>query len=199
MTPEEIEEHNRAFEQAAQLAKQEIIVDGCQPSSSLQRSARFNMERSLELFTRVLELNPRNWSAMWLVGKVHQRFGDYATAFTWFVQAYKINPSQPDVAREASICAMFLGCSEDAISYAQGALRSRPSNGLQANLALALLLAGRLGEAKMAIDKATAGDSTDTVAQTVRGMVDHFIAIGRTPPNTTAALEDYWRRLPRSA
>jgi Flp pilus assembly protein TadD len=152
------------------------------------------LERGIELFARVLELNPKNWSAMWLVGKVYQRFGDQSAAFKWFVRAYEVNPSQIDVAREASLCAMSLGRSEEAISYAHRALESQPSNGgLQANLALAFLLAGQLNAAKTFSDKATASGVTDTISQTVSSMIDHFITVGQKTPITTAALEDYWK------
>ena len=197
MTRDQVEEHNRAFERAAQLVRGEIILHGHRPPSSPTASVRSKLERALQLFVRVLELNPKNWGAMWLVGKVHQRLGDQSAAFTWFVRAYGVNPSQADVAREASLCAMSLGRSEEAIAYARSAVESQPSNGgLQANMALALLLAGRLDEAKTAIDEATAGGAADTISQTVASMIDHFIAVGRKPPTTTAALEDYWKKRP---
>jgi hypothetical protein len=70
MNPNQIKEHNRAFEQAAQLVKGEIIVHGHQPPCSPTASVRSKLERALHLFARSLELNPKNWSAMWLVGKV---------------------------------------------------------------------------------------------------------------------------------
>jgi Flp pilus assembly protein TadD len=200
MTPDQIEEHNGAFEQAAQLIEGEIITQGHQPTSGATASVRSKLERALQLLARVLELNPANWSAMWLAGKIHQRLGNQSKAFALFVQAYQINQSQPDVAREASLCAMALGRSEEAIHYAQVAFQSQPSNnGLQANLALAFLLAGRLDEAKISIEKVTARSSADAVSKTVRSMIDHLIAAGEKPPNTTAALEDHWRKMRQPA
>jgi regulator of sirC expression with transglutaminase-like and TPR domain len=82
MTPDQIEEHDSAFEQAAQIIKGEIIIQGHQPTSSAIPSVRSKLERALQLFARVLELNPRNWSAMWFVGKIHQRLSDQSGAFT---------------------------------------------------------------------------------------------------------------------
>ena len=90
---------------------------------------------------------------------------------------------------------MYLGSSEEAIFYAYGALQSRPSDkGLRANLALAFLLAGRLDDAKVAIDNPLAGNSIDQIATTLRAMIDHFIDSGQAPPNTTEALESYWKK-----
>jgi tetratricopeptide (TPR) repeat protein len=195
MTPEQIEEHNRASKAAAQLIEGEIIVHGSQPPSKYRRSVRLKLERALQLYARVLEINPSNWSAMWLVGKIHQRFGDNSTALAWFSRAHRINPLHADVAREASICAMALGRSEEAISYACVAMQSQPHNsGLQANLALAFLLADKLDDAKVTIEKAILSDPKDKMSQTIRNMVDHFIDGGKRPPSTTGELEDYWKK-----
>jgi Flp pilus assembly protein TadD len=153
MTPEQIEEHNRVYNQAAQMVKGEIIVDGRQQALALNSPIQLKLEQAIRLFEQVLALNPENWSAMWLVGKAYQRLGNYSAALKSFVDAHEVNPSQPDVLREASICAMSLGRSDEAVAHARRALESQPTNGgLRANLALALLLAGRLDEAKMAID-----------------------------------------------
>ena len=192
MTAKEISEHNRAYELGARLVRLEILLPGNQHTSGLDQSARMNMERALRLFARVLELNPVNWSAMWLVGKVLQRLGDWSGAFIWFVRAHEVNSSQPDVPREASLCAMFVGRSEEAISFAHSALRCQPENsGLRANLALAFLLAGKLDQAKEAIN---AVQAKDVISQTLWRMIDHFIAVGKRPPDTITALEDYWKK-----
>jgi tetratricopeptide (TPR) repeat protein len=194
MTPEQIEEHDRVFEQAVQPVKYEIIVHGRPQASIDDESLRLKLNQSLRLFDRVLELHPGNWSAMWLVGKVYQRLGNQSTAFTWFVRAHQINPSQPDVAREASLCAMELGRSDDAVFYARGAIECQPSNtGLHANLALAFLLAGRLDEAKSAIHQSVVSNPEDIVSQTVGSMIEHFVATGHKPPGTTSSLENYWK------
>ena len=191
----EIEEHNRAFQEGSELVRGELQLQEARQSENADQPARAKLEQALRLFARVLEINPENWSAMWLVGKVHQRLGDQTTAYAWFRRAYQINPSQPDVAREASICAMFLGRSEEAITYASSALQNKPPNSsLQANLALALLLAGRLDEARTAIQKAIASDPADKASKTIENMIRHFLTCGKRPPSTTASLEDYWQK-----
>ena len=194
MTPEQIEEHNRIYREAAHLAQGEIILQERRAAVSVDRSTRTNLERALKLFARVLEIHPENWSAMWFLGKIHQRLGNYPAALTWFVGAHGISPSQHGVTREASICAMHIGRSQDAFRYALAALQAQPSNfGLQANLALALLLANRLDEAKSAIDISLVGDPSDVSSQTIRLMVQHFIAVGQRPPSSTPELEVYWK------
>lgn len=132
---------------------------------------------------------------MWFIGKVHQRLGNTAEAFSWFEKSYHLNPAHPDIAREASLCAMEIGSHDAAIVFARRAAEIAPTNpGIQANLARAYLLAGRISDAEKTINRALTADSSDTISQTVRAMVQHFLVNGRVPPTTTSALLSYWRQ-----
>ena len=156
---------------------------------------RRKLKRALLLFERALGLAPENWSAMWLVGKVHQRLGDGAEALSWFERAYQVNPSQSDVAREASLCAMDIGRGDAAVVFAYRATQIEPdSAGLHANLALAYLLAGSINEAQRSIDRSLSADASDTISQTIRAIIQHFSTNGRRPPKSASELQDYWRK-----
>ena len=188
-------EHNQAFEEASALIKDEIPLHERQHMSKPGWFLHRRLNRALALFDRVLKLNPENWSAMWLVGKIHQRLGDYSAALSWFERAYQENPSQPDVAREASLCAMDVGRHDAAIVFAHRAAQIEPANaGLHANLALAYLLAARIPDAQASIERSIAGDPADKISQTINAVINHFATNGRTPPTTTPALLDYWRK-----
>jgi len=196
MTPSQLEEHNRLFKEAVQVAGNEIIIQGHPSVSEPSSAVRSKLDHALHLFSRVIELNPSNWSAMWYVGKIHQRSGDQSAALEWFARAHNLNAGQVDVLREASLCAMELGRSKEAISYATSALNLRPRDaGLQSNLALAFLLAGRLDEAKQSVERATVEDPTDPIAKTLSQMIEHFITASWVrPPSTTKELQGYWAR-----
>lgn len=200
MTPSQLEEHNRLYEQAVQIAKGEMIIQGHPRLPEPSATVRSKLDDALELFSRVIELNADNWPAMWHVGKIYQRYGNYSAAFEWFVRAHQSNPGQVDVLREASLCAMELGLSQEAISYAANALNLRPADtGLGANLALAFLLAGKLDEAKRAIEKATTEDPADSITRSLGQIIDHFISASWVrPPSTTKELERYWARRRKS-
>ncbi|MDB6015830.1 MAG: hypothetical protein JWR19_319 [Pedosphaera sp.] len=186
-------EHNRIFEEASALIKNEIPLHERPRMPAPGWFLRRRLKRALALFDRVLELKPENWPAMWLVGKIHQRLGDFNTALSWFERAYQENPSQPDVAREASMCAMNTGRHDVAIVFAHRATQIEPANaGLHANLALAYLQAGRISDAQASIERSIAGDPADKISQTIRAIIKHFATNGRTPPTTTSALLDYW-------
>jgi tetratricopeptide (TPR) repeat protein len=194
MTPEQISEHNNAYKKALALVRKELLLEG---QTDLPRPGwlvGLKLKRALKHFERVLQLNPENWNAMWLIGKIHQRFRDFGTALQWFERAYQINPSQQNVAREASLCAMEIGNSDVAISFAYRGTQITPSDsGLQTNLALAYLLAGRLGEAQTAINKALEGDPADKISQTIQKAIHHFVTKKLVPPTTAPALRKYWK------
>ena|SRR5436190_4867175 len=198
MTEQQRAEHNKLFEQAAALVKEEIPLHDRRVLPKPGWWLRRKLRRALSLFERALELNPENWSAMWLAGKVHQRLGEETTALSWFERAYQVNPSQPDVAREASLLAMDVGRSDAAIVYAFRATQIEPeSAGLQANLALAYLLAARVGEAQKSIESSLSIDGSDTISQTIKEIIGHFASTGRKPPAKTEDLQRYWAKLGR--
>ena len=63
-------------------------------------------------------------------------------------RAYELNPGQPDVGREYAAQCMRLGMAEEGVRITREVHARRYQDaGLQANLALALLIAGEVGEA----------------------------------------------------
>jgi tetratricopeptide (TPR) repeat protein len=195
LTEQQRLEHNQSFEEASALIKDEIPLHERPNMPEPGWLLRRRLKRALSLFDRVLQLNPENWSALWLVGKVHQRLRDYTAALSWFERAYQVNPSQPDVAREASMCAMDVGRHDAAIVFAHRATQIDPANaGLHANFALAYLLAGHLPDARASIERSLAAEQNDKISRTIEAIIQHFAANGRTPPTTTPALQDYWRK-----
>jgi len=195
MTEQQRLAHNKLFKKASAIVNDEIQFHDRPPLPQPGWWLRYRLKRALSLFERVLGLAPENWSAMWLAGMVHKRLGDKVAALALFERAYQVNPSQPDVAREASLCAMDIGRGDAAVVYAHRATQIEPEcGGLHANLALACILAGRIDEAQRSIERSLAADASDTISQTIRGIVQHFAANGRTPPKTTAELQNYWHR-----
>ncbi len=187
-------EHNRIVKEATDLIEYEISLLERPNNTRPNSFVRFKLLHALSLFERVLQLNPANWSAMWQVGKIHQRLGDSTTAFSWFERAYQVNPSQPSIAREASLSAMDIGNHNAAIVFGHRATQIEPASAdLHANLALAFLYANRITEAQASIERSLAIDPTDTISQAIEADIKHFATTGRIPPATTSAFEDYVR------
>lgn len=186
-------DHDRSFAQAMALIKDYLRLSERPNLVAPGRTRVRNLRRAAGLLEHVLQLNPDNWSAMWHLGKIHQRLEEHEVALWWFGRACQVNPTQPDVAREASISAMEIGRLDDAILYAERACQHSPADaGIQANLALAYLLASRLSEAQGCIRRALDIDPTDQLSQTLAAMIRHFDGKGAKPPASAAALLEYW-------
>ncbi len=190
-----VAEHNRLYSDALKASMNEIPLADRPHMPAPGWLTAYKLRRAIALFKRALQINPQNWNAMWFIGKLEQRLRNWEEAFDYHVRAYQINPTQPDVAREASLSAMALGRTDEAIRIAHAASSLQPSNaGLSANLALAYLLAGRVSDAHVAIDQALSQDPNDAVSETLEAMIRHFESYGRVPPNTTSKLENYWQQ-----
>jgi tetratricopeptide (TPR) repeat protein len=170
--------HDQLYQQASNLAYDLILLDDREPVP-LDDAARQRLADAVKLFEEVIALNPSNWAAMWMLGKVFQRLEDPARGLEWFARAHRVNPDQPDVAREASIAAMDAGRPADAVGYCERALQVEPDNaGLRANLALALLFCERVPEAQAMAQDALARAPDDAITQNLARTIDE-VAAGR--------------------
>jgi tetratricopeptide (TPR) repeat protein len=192
------QEARKLFDEAAAIVGDEILLHERQRMAAPGWFLRRRLKRALRLFNHVLELKPQSWNSMWLIAKVHQRLGDLEHAFSWMERAYQSNPSQLDVAREASLIAMDLGRKEAAVVYAHRATQlEKEDAGLMANLALAYLLANDLAQARATIARSLEMDPADGISKTIEGIIAHFEREKKTPPCRTEELQKYWAGLPQ--
>src|SRR5262249_30967443 len=117
--------HDELYRQGCGLIEGLILLDNQAPGP-LDPRGRQRLEEAIPRFVEVVQINPGNWPAMWLLGKVYQRLEDYENGLQWFARAHRVNPDQPDVAREAAIAAMDLGRPEEAIAFCERAIETRP-------------------------------------------------------------------------
>jgi tetratricopeptide (TPR) repeat protein len=181
--------HNQLYKEACALTEGLIHLHD-QPPTELDGAGRQRLERAIPLFQEVLQINPQNWSAMWLLGKVHQRLSDYAQALEYFTRAHRVKPDQPDVAREASIAAMDLGRAEEAVVFCKRALEAEPEDaGLRANLALALLFSGKPQEAAGVAEEALRRSPDDAITARIVAIIGEVLAGTRPCPRHIRDLE----------
>lgn len=161
--------HDELYQRAAALIDGLLILHSKEPAP-LERPQHQRLEQAIPLFEEVVRLNPHNWAAMWLLGKVYQRLVNYEQSLNWFARAHRVNPEQVDVAREASIAAMEVGRPAEAIPFCECAIENNPNDpGLRANFALALLFSERPLEARHVAAEALQRDPADAItAQIVR-------------------------------
>lgn len=178
---DEIQRHNEAYERGCELSKGELILSGREAGGPAGWWLRRKLRRAAAAFDEALSINPGNWAAEWLVGKIHQRLAEHSEALRRFARAHELQPGNANVAREATIAAIQCGNGEDAIRYSEAALALAPEDGgLMANHALALLVAGRLEAALGAIDDALARSPDDHISRSVREVVLEVMS-GRRP------------------
>lgn len=179
---EDTERHNQLYEEASRRIDGLILLDD-RPPRPLDAAATDRLRGAVSLFEEVVRINPGNYAAMWLVGKVYQRLEEYDASLEWFARAHRVNPGQRDVAREASIAAMNLRRPELAVEFCQAALKADPNNaGLQANLALALLFCGRPVDAEPIARTALADDPADPITARILGIIEDVLAGSRPCP-----------------
>ena len=175
--------HDDLYNQGRALVKGLILLHDGTPRQIDQRDHR-RLEQAIPLFGEVVRINPGNWAAMWLLGKVYQRLSDYGQGLQWFSRAHCVNPDQPDVAREAAIAAMEVGRPEEAVSFCERAIETKPDDpGLRANLAVALLFSGKPTEARKAADEALQRDPTDKITSKIVRIIDQVMAGKRPCPH----------------
>ena len=130
------------------------------------------LRNSIQALKRALDLNPEAWGAMWFIGKAYQMLGNDEVSLHWFEKAAEENPAHPAVLREAGIQAAKVGNGKSAEKYTLAALSVRTNDaGLMSNLALALLIQGRVEEARSAVEDAISRDANDEVTQSVLKLV----------------------------
>ena len=188
MTEEEIERHNALYAQAWQLVEGQLALSG--PSGPGPVSSDSERLRSAaSLFRQALGLAPSNWPALWALGKIHQRLGEYSEALAYFSRAFAIEPRQVDVAREAGITATQMGDSASALRYCKAAVELDPADvGLVGNLALAFLIDGNVEQAQALTADACRRDPVDAANQVVRRLVESVAAGARPLPKSGSDL-----------
>jgi tetratricopeptide (TPR) repeat protein len=188
-TPD-LSRHDDLYRQACGLIEGLILLDDRVPGQ-LDDGGRERLRGPIPILAEVVEINPNNWAAMWLLGKVYQRLGDQQSGLPWFSRAHRVNPEHPDVAREAAIAAMEVGRPEDAVIYCERALEAKPDDpGLQANMALALLFSGKPGDARTVAGEALRKDPADEITARIVGFIDEVLAGARPCPRHVRDLEE---------
>jgi tetratricopeptide (TPR) repeat protein len=181
--------HNELYQRASQLIEGLILLDD-RPPAPLDASNRSRLESAIPLFEEVVQINPGNWPAMWLLGKIYQRLSNYDSALAWFSRSHRVNPDHVDVAREAAIAAMDAGRPTEAIDYCRRALETQPEDaGLHANLAVALLFSGNPSEAKAAAAEATRRNPSDQITRQIVTIINEVLAGARPCPHHARDLE----------
>lgn len=180
ISPELQKEYNSKYQKAFDLLSKHAFIQGAGRGKPGPFSKKA-IKEAISLLHRCLEIWGESWAAMWGVGKAHQALSNHRTALGWFERALKIEESNPDVYREATIESLGIGEAEKALTYARKARELKPGDaGMQANLALALLLNKQGEEALIEIQEACKRNPDDHVSKNVLALISDVLS-GKKP------------------
>lgn len=181
-------QHDELFKRGTDLISPLMKIHGRESKLSIGR--REPLLSAIADLQAVTVYNPGNWAAFWFKGKAYQALGNKDAANREFKAAFALERQNPDVAREYGISCLDLGLGAEAVLSATHASGLVPDDaGLKANLALALLLAGRNGEAKEAIDESLSASPDDPISKSVHRLIDEVLSGKRKQPRFMADLE----------
>jgi tetratricopeptide (TPR) repeat protein len=184
MTEEELRaEHDRIYREAWAVVNPLMELHDRPRPPELTSEQEQELRRGIGLFGRVVQMNPRNWAAIWATGKAFQRLGQFEDALACFSRAHHINPGHPDVSREAAIAAMELARPGEAIPFCLRAIDANPNDpGLLANLALATLFTGDAKGAARLSSEALQRAPNDEITRRILELCREVIAGTRACP-----------------
>ena len=190
LSEEQIALHDEIYKKAWSLISGEMRLAENAHVQKVGFFTRRKLNKAIALFEQTIQLNPNNWASMWALGKIYDRFGEDSTAFDWFVKAHRIEPNNPDVAREAALSALNIGKNKEAVELTEAAIRLKPEDfGLVSNLALALLFEGRLDDAREKAKDAVEANPNDKISKDVLTLIEQVISGKRTKPKSVRELK----------
>ena len=169
---------NSNFEKGNELAEGLIIIKG-QTTSKLVFWDKRRAKKAIRYYRECLDLIPNHWQTNWLIAKVYQAMSENEKALEHFETAVKIEKTNPDLPREASISAMDSGNVKLAVEYSKEAIKREPNDaGLYCNHAVNLMVLGNDEEAKAHIEKAIAMEPNDETNRNVYALIN-AVATGK--------------------
>jgi len=188
LTDAEAAEYTEVYQRGSDLLGKNIDLQDQQPIPSEEREAE--LQEGIRLLQRAIAIVPGSWPAHWLIGKGHQALGDHQRAYEAFRQAASLTQQNADVPRELCLACLDLGKHAEAVAAARFAMQiERFDPGLQANLALALLLAGDINEALDQAEQAAARSPEDEINRNLLVIIREVKEGRRRQPATVAELE----------
>jgi tetratricopeptide (TPR) repeat protein len=174
-------QHNRLYKEGSDLIWPYVQLIDRNSQSADSQKARQHIQHGIELLDQAVSINPANWSAHWIIGKAQQALGNSEEACKAFGKSYELQKGNADVAREYMFECLKLGRAEKGIAAARHAVTLEPNDaGLVSNLALALLIGGKLDEAAETVANALSMAPGDEISDNLKQIIAEVQA-GRRP------------------
>ncbi|MDD2335263.1 MAG: hypothetical protein PHD01_01655 [Geobacteraceae bacterium] len=146
----------------------------------------------------VVDMNPWNWAAFWILGKGYQAQGRSYEACDAFSRAYAVQEQNAEVAQEYMVECLNVGKTKKAVDLAHAALQLRPDEaGLKANLALCLLIDAQVEIAQTMVTEAVEADPNDETTKRLKQVIEEVRSGKRPQPRRYADLKSRGQTGPR--
>ncbi len=183
--------HNRLYKEACALIDPYMRLHGAARRDATTARARRDLAKGIDNLKTVVQINPDNWAAYWIMGKGYQAQGMSSEACDAFASAYTIQKENADVAREYMFECLNVGRTKEAVQLSRAALALRPQDpGLKANLALCLLVDAQLDEGLRMTEEALQADPSDGITKSVKRIIEEVKSGKRPQPRRYSDLKD---------
>lgn len=133
--------HNRLYKEAYSLMSPYLCFQDMKSKNPATYHGSRELSQGITKMRTVVDMNPWNWAAFWILGKGYQAQGRSYEACDAFSRAYAVQEQNAEVAQEYMVECLHVGKTKKAVDLAHAALQLRPDEaGLKANLALCLLI-----------------------------------------------------------
>ena len=173
--PLQVQLHNELYREAVKLVWPYLpLEDGLTPGQPVDLE---DIQRGRRLLTRVLEMEPDNWSALWVLGMACRVAGYEDEAYQALNRAFEVKPDHVDVGRELVLQCCINGRGAEAVNVSRRVLALKPGDGgLLSNHALAQILAGDVVGAYRTAEQAVAASPQSRSAAGVRQVAEDILA-----------------------
>lgn len=148
------------------------------------------LQTAMDGLNSIIEANPDNWAAKWMLGKSLQALSLHEEAYVLFLKAHRSNLTNQTILRELAFECLCTKRYSQAVYYCNSAIEFDIDDySLWPNMAVALLFDGKLKEARKWIDKSV-GKIPDTSTMRVAEWISE-IEVGKCEIPTDFLAHNY--------
>src|SRR3954470_8959225 len=115
--PLQVQLHDELYREGTKILRPYLpLGDGFTPGQPVDLE---DIERGRRLLTRVLEMDPTNWSALWFLGMGCRVAGYQDEAYDAFRRAFMVKPDHVDVGRELVLQCCINGRGNEAVQISK--------------------------------------------------------------------------------
>jgi tetratricopeptide (TPR) repeat protein len=184
------DELNALYQESCAVIMPYIRLEGEGTERGDPSHSEANLQKGIKGLEAVLEHNPTNWSARWMLGKAKQALGLHEESYTAFLTAHRSVLTNQNVMRELALECLQTKRFTQAVHYCHVAMEFDPDDySLWSNMAVAQLFNGNIEKAESWANKSLAKTPGDEPAMNVLKIIAEIRAGKRGIPTDFTLME----------